>query len=101
MMLPLGHAYFTLPDCAVLVHALGALDVYQASTTLTGSAVSRTIGTPAATAEAGIAFMLWPRGYIGNCPLSCAAEAAVQTSTLAARSVLSWINVFMVFFLLD
>src|ERR1022692_3727949 len=83
MMLPPGQAYLMPSDAVVRAHDFGAFSPYQASTFCTESFVSSTIGTPIATADAGMSFMLWPSGYIGSLPFIDAANAVVQAN--AAR----------------
>src|SRR5665213_1037818 len=88
MMLPPGHAYFTPPDWADRAQDFGALDAYHASIAWTESAVSRTNGTPAVTADAGMSFMLRACGYIGSLPSADCADTVAHTSAHAAKTTM-------------
>src|SRR5665213_1228980 len=82
MMLPPGQAYLMPSDAVVRAHDFGAFAPYQASTFCGESLVSSTIGTPIATADAGMLFMLWPAGYIGSVPFIDAANTVVQANAV-------------------
>src|SRR5664279_227611 len=90
MRLPLGQAYLTPWDAVVRVQDFGALDVYQPSTVCTESFVSRTIGTPAAIADAGMSFRLRPPGYIGSLPFICPAGPPALTGSADVHRYAMW-----------